>query len=104
MAIAPILTIRVQSDCASAAAGDLRAEAGMDEVEPVTHSFVVKIWLEETAADDGQAIWRGQITHVGSGVRRYVKDLEEIIAFIVPYLRSMGVRISRPRRFRWWFT
>lgn len=74
----------------------------MDEVEPVTHTFIVKIWLEETAGNSGQGIWRGHITHVASGVRRYVEDLQGIIAFIVPYLRSMGVRIGRRRRFRWW--
>jgi hypothetical protein len=104
MAIALFPTTCVQSDSDSAAARYLRHEASMDEVEPVSHSFVIKIWLEETAGDVGQAIWRGHITHVGSGVGRYVKDLQEIIAFIVPYLRSMGVRISRSRRLRWWFT
>ena len=64
----------------------------MDFLEPYTHSFVVKVWLEETVEEAGRAKWRGHITHVPSGERRYVKDLDEITAFIAPYLEEMGVK------------
>ena len=58
------------------------------------HPFIVKIWLEEMAQEAGQATWRGHITHVPSGKRRYIQDLDDIIAFITPYLRQMGVEME----------
>lgn len=57
-----------------------------------THSFVIKIWLEETADEAGQALWRGQITHVPSGKQHFLNNLHEIPALITPYLKEMGVR------------
>ena len=57
-----------------------------------TQSFIVKIWLEETAEEAGRATWRGHITHVPSNERRYLQNLDEIEAFISPYLKKMGVR------------
>lgn len=60
----------------------------MDEFEPHIHSFIVKLWLEETIEETGQTLWRGHITHVPSGERRYLKDLEEIAAFIIPHLKD----------------
>ncbi len=56
-----------------------------------SHSFIVKVWLEETAEEAGRPTWRGRITHVPSGKKRYVKNMDEIIAFVVPYLQDMGV-------------
>ncbi|MFQ5922395.1 MAG: hypothetical protein ACE5M4_06085 [Anaerolineales bacterium] len=66
----------------------------MDLIEFNTHSFIVKIWLEEPAEDHHKGRWRGHITHVPSGERRYLKSLGGIVAFIVPYLVSMGVRLE----------
>jgi hypothetical protein len=74
----------------------------MDLIEFNTHSFIVKIWLEETAEEAGQARWRGHITHVPSGERRYVQDLDEITAFIAPYLERMGVKVNLRERVRRW--
>lgn len=54
-----------------------------------SHSFIVKIWLEETAVEAGQAKWRGHITHVPDGVRRYVESLDDISTFISAYLKAM---------------
>lgn len=67
----------------------------MSLLEDHTHSFIVKVWLEETAAEAGRATWRGHITHVPSGERRYLKDLDDITSFIVPYLESMGVEFGK---------
>ena len=72
----------------------------MDLVEFNTHSFIVKIWLEEPADDNRKGMWRGHITHVPGGERRYLKSLSEIVAFIVPYLVSMGVRLDAYSRLR----
>ena len=72
----------------------------MDLIEFNTHSFIIKIWLEEPAENHDKGRWRGHITHVPSGERRYLKSLGEIVAFIGPYLVSMGVRLEASWRLR----
>jgi hypothetical protein len=70
--------------------------------EPDSQSFVVKVWLEETVKESGQARWRGHVTHVTSGERRYLESLSGIADFIRPYLEAWGVRFGffhRVRRF-----
>lgn len=74
----------------------------MDQLEFNTHSFVIKVWLEETGERSGGAKWRGHITHVQSGRREYFENLERITDFIGPYLTSMGVRLGFYQRFRRW--
>jgi hypothetical protein len=72
--------------------------------ECYTHSFIVKIWLEETFEETGKARWRGRITHVLSGERRYLEDLSDIGIFILPYLDSMKIRSGfRWRVWKWLF-
>ena len=61
----------------------------MDVQDTDRHAFVIRIWLEEQTEDE-QVVWRGHITHVMSGQRQYLHDLEAITAFIEPYLRAMG--------------
>lgn len=74
-----------------------------DNLEANSHPFVIRIWLEETVEEAGTAVWRGHITHVPSGKRQYLTDLDDIITFITPYLESMGVELGRWRwlRGRW---
>lgn len=67
-----------------------RHEATVNMFEATTHSFVIKIWLEETREESSPAVWRGRITHVPSGERKFIKDLQEISAFISPYLHELG--------------
>ena len=67
-----------------------------DQPDPKFHSFIVRVWLEETRAEAGRATWRGSIIHVLSGKRRYIADLNEITAFIAPYLQAMGVKFRWP--------
>jgi len=74
----------------------------MDLLESNTHSFIVKIWLEETVEEAGQATWRGHITHVPNGDRHYLKDLDDISNFVVPYLDRMGVKLDMRWRVRQW--
>ena len=57
-----------------------------DLYEIKTQAFVIRIWLEDSLR------WRGHITHVPSGERRYIEDLSEIDDFIWPYLEKMGVQ------------
>lgn len=67
---------------------------GTPQCETASHPFIVRIWLEETAEEAGEVIWRGHITHVPSGERLYLTRLEDITAFIAPYLDQMGVKLG----------
>jgi colicin import membrane protein len=58
----------------------------MDPVEPLIHSFIVKVWQEVVVGNGDELGWRGYITHVPSGERRYFEDLAEIVAFVGPQL------------------
>jgi hypothetical protein len=71
--------------------------------EPHSHSFVVRIWLEETVEEAGDARWRGQVMHVPGGERRYVEDLESLCRFIAPYLREEAREQGLTARFTRWF-
>lgn len=73
-------------------------DTNMDLFEVNTHPFIIRIWVEETAEEADRATWRGHITHVPSGERRYLKDLGDITAFIAPYLEGMGVKLETA----WW--
>jgi hypothetical protein len=66
-------------------------DCDVDLPENTTHSFLVRVWLEETAEEAGRASWRGNIIHVANGERQYVESLDEIVAFIGRYLAEMGV-------------
>ena len=73
-----------------------------DLPEANTHSFIAKVWLEETVEEAGRAIWRGHVTHVPSGERRYLQNLDDITAFIAPYLEEMGVKLGLLWRVKQW--
>lgn len=74
----------------------------MDLFEAHTHSFIIKIWREEISAGASQAVWRGHITHVPGGERRYLKNLDDISTFIMPYIEEMGVKLALRWRLRQW--
>ncbi len=67
-----------------------------------TLPFVIKIWLEETVEESGRTTWRGYITHVPSGRQRPIKELDDIKAFIVPYLKALGMEFGMLWRARRW--
>jgi hypothetical protein len=70
----------------------------MEPTESRTHSFIIKIWLEEDMDEAGRTVWRGHITHVPGGERRYLKQLNDVLAFIMPFLKKMGVRFDMNSR------
>jgi hypothetical protein len=70
----------------------------MDLPEQSTFSFVIKIWVEETAAEAGQSTWRGRIVHVPSGRQRSIVDLRHVAAFIAEHLTAAGL----DRGAAWW--
>jgi hypothetical protein len=80
----------------------------MDQLELYSHSFIVRIWREQTEEQITRAIWRGYITHVPSGQRRYLRSFEDIVLFIIDYVEPMNVQIKlhwrlwrRLRRRQW---
>jgi len=66
----------------------------MDLYERNTHPFIIKIWLEDNFEDVGHPTWRGYITHVPTGERQALQDLDEISRFIMPYLEKLGVQFG----------
>lgn len=76
----------------------------MESYEPDTHSFVVKVWLEEKAEPGARPFWRGHVTHVISGNRRYVQSLAEITGFIEGYLVGIGIMPEASRRGPRWLS
>lgn len=74
------------------------------EIEPGTHAFVVKVWREDGGAGALGSDWRGHITHVASGQRRYITRLSQIDQFIALYLRKLHVRLPLLGRIRQWLS
>ena len=74
----------------------------MDEIESAAQSFIVRVWVEERAQEGDRGTWRGHITRVPGGERRYLKNLDEIGDFISPYLEAMGVKLGIRWRMRHW--
>ena len=70
---------------------------------PDRHSFVIRIWLEETIEETGAALWRGRVTHVPDGRQCYFENLGKIPAFIAPYLVEMGARPKQRGEIGQWF-
>ena len=74
----------------------------MDQEEPETQSFILKVWVEDSARYVQRGVWHGHITHVPSHERRYLKNLGEIEDFIAPHLEEMGVQLGRRWRLKRW--
>ena len=68
------------------------------------HSFIVKVWIEEAANQSERTTWRGRITHVPGGERRYLQDLNEVALFIAPYLGAIGERPRLWERVKRWLS
>lgn len=58
------------------------------------HSFIIRIWIEETEEGSSRVTWRGTITHALSQECAPVLRLPQILRFLCPYLKSMGARLS----------
>lgn len=74
----------------------------MDLIESNTHSFIIRVWIEEVEEATGRARWRGHITHVPGGERRYIENLDSITGFIARYLEDMGASPGPGRRAPQW--
>jgi hypothetical protein len=74
----------------------------VDIYEENTHSFVVKVWVEEPQPDVRRPLWRGHITHVMSNQQRYFQSLDDVNDFIAGYLRQSGVKLPAVERLKRW--
>jgi hypothetical protein len=81
---------------------DELGDAGVGSIQPNTHSFVVKVWLNDHAQRGGRLAWRGRITHVPSGHCRHFSRTSEVAGFIAVYLRQLGVRPALGWRVQRW--
>jgi hypothetical protein len=54
-----------------------------------SHLFTVRLWRE--VLGEGQAEWRGQVRHVGSGETLYFRDWPGLQAFLQTTLLSAEV-------------
>ncbi|MGH2493868.1 MAG: hypothetical protein ACRDIV_04105 [Ktedonobacteraceae bacterium] len=70
--------------------------------EPNAQSFIVKVWVEDSAEKNGRGVWHGHITHVPDHERHYLKNLGEVEDFIAPHLEEMGVKLRRRWRLKSW--
>ena len=70
--------------------------------EANNHSFILKVWIEETTKESKCALWRGKVTHVQSGKMVYVQDLDNLSAFVAPYLDELGVNLGIAWRVKQW--
>jgi hypothetical protein len=73
-------------------------EPSPEQFEPQTHSFIVKLWIEDKEDGTGRSSWRGYITHVPGNERQYLKHLLDITDFVAMYLGKMGADIGA---YRW---
>lgn len=58
--------------------------------QDTSNSFILKIWTEETTAKGEPVSWRGSISHVPDGTRRYFMDLQTMADFVGDFIDSMG--------------
>jgi hypothetical protein len=60
----------------------------LDPPQPDTHSFVLRVWIEDRCNTSGAARWRGSITHVPSGRMQYFEDLTDMCAFVAAHMEA----------------
>lgn len=60
--------------------------------ENVTRIFLIKIEFKDNPYEGSQVT--GEIKDVLSGEKGAINDLMDIIEFIIPYMKKMGVRIN----------
>jgi hypothetical protein len=60
--------------------------------QPNSHSFIVRMWVNDSTQGAEHPDWRGYVTHVPSGDRRYFKTLEELCIYIQNHFTSSASR------------
>jgi hypothetical protein len=67
-----------------------------DQADLVIHSFVIRIWFDDANQGAGAPVWRGQITHIPGGERRYFNDIAEIPILIGQHLNAQDNSRNSP--------
>lgn len=70
----------------------------MSSRDPLVHSFIVRLSLEEVTGAERTTVWRGQVTHVPGGESRYFRNFDDLVDFIRFHIGLVG----RGRRGRLW--
>ena len=73
-----------------------------DLSESTLHSFIIKLWLEVEGGKGEPTAWRGYITHVPTGDRRYLTSLSDITTFVREYLNGAHAAFHSKSRTRQW--
>jgi hypothetical protein len=81
---------------------DQLEEADVGCIQPDTHSFIVKVWLNDHRQEGGRVDWHGRIIHVPSGHRHHFAKLKDVAVFVAPYLHQLGVRPTLGWKVRQW--
>lgn len=58
----------------------------MLHAEPEAQTFLIRVWMEDSANGTAGHMWRGHITHLPDEQRRYIQSFAEIEEFIDGYL------------------
>lgn len=74
----------------------------MDSIQSNTHSFIIKVWVNEPGQTSEPIVWRGRITHVPSGHVQHFVSVDEISTFVMPYLQQLGVKPTWSWKIRHW--
>lgn len=62
-------------------------------IELGTHSFIVKVWLDEPKEHETRADWHGQVTHVATGERCHFQRVSEMLVFLQLYLNELHIQL-----------
>jgi hypothetical protein len=66
-------------------------------IKEVTHSFIVRIWIEPREQKDAEPIWRGVIEDVEGDKPVYFDHLEKMNTYFAKYLKKIGIGIDNHR-------
>ncbi len=58
----------------------------MNREEPVSHAFVLRVWLED---GEDPATLRGWVQHASTGQITYVQSMEELASFLERWVGSL---------------
>jgi len=94
--------VQVKDKCAFRGMEASMDEAGTRPFQSSTHSFIIRFWIEESVEEEGLVTWRGHITHVPNGERRYLQSLDDISSFIAPHLTAAGAHSMKKCPVRQW--
>jgi hypothetical protein len=74
----------------------------MNSPEKDRQVFVVRLWREAREIEGRLPEWRGIIESVQTGKHRYLQNLDDIVAFIIPHLEGVGFKPKFRQRIRHW--